>query len=90
MQAIITKYLGPTDTRGGRVKAKCDAGSVTVSWDHALDIELNHRAAALALITKLGWLDMAEVYGLATGSIPSGEYVHAFARERHAGIASRV
>jgi hypothetical protein len=55
MQAIITKFLGPTDSRGSRVKAKCQAGSLTMSWDHALDVNENHRAAAIALIRKLGW-----------------------------------
>lgn len=56
MQAIVTKYLGPTNTRGSRVKATCNAGSVTVSWDYALNIDENHEAAFRALATKLGWL----------------------------------
>ena len=51
--AIVTKYLGPTNTRGARVKATCDAGSVTVAWDYALNEEDNHNAAARALILKL-------------------------------------
>lgn len=55
MQAISTKYLGPTNHRGGRVKAKCQAGSVTVEWDHARGIEENHDAACRALLIKLGW-----------------------------------
>ena len=55
-QAIQTAYLGPTNHRGGRVKASCDAGSITVEWDHALDIAENHQWAARALIAKLGWL----------------------------------
>lgn len=55
MQAITTKYLGPTNYRGARVKATCEAGSVTVSWDHALGSEENHDAACRALALKLGW-----------------------------------
>jgi hypothetical protein len=55
MQAITTKYFGATNYRGSRVKARCEAGSITLSWDHALDSEGNHDAAALALIHKLGW-----------------------------------
>jgi hypothetical protein len=55
MQAIVTKYLGPTNSRGSRVKATCQAGSITVSWDDAWDVFPNHRAAALALVKKLGW-----------------------------------
>jgi hypothetical protein len=54
-QAIVTKYLGPTNFRGSRVKATASAGSVTVSWDHALDAESNHVAAAKALAVKYGW-----------------------------------
>jgi len=55
MQAIVTKYLGPTNSRGARVKAFCDAGGITVPWDYALDTEGNHDRAARALIQKLGW-----------------------------------
>lgn len=57
MQYIKTKYLGPTNHRGSRVKAVTSYGetSVTMSWDHALDSFENHKAAALALISKLNW-----------------------------------
>ena len=54
-QAITTKYLGPTNHRGSRVKATAEAGSVTVPWDHSLDTELNHFEAAHALCVKFGW-----------------------------------
>lgn len=54
-QAIATKFLGPTNSRGARVKASAEAGSLTVSWDYALGIEANHAAAARALALKLGW-----------------------------------
>ena len=56
-QAIITKYLGPTDRRGSRVKATAEAGSVTLEWNDALDIIDNHWAAALALANRYGWLE---------------------------------
>lgn len=55
-QAIVTKFLGPTNHRGSRVKAKCQAESITVSWDSNLDINENHTAAATALAQKMGWL----------------------------------
>lgn len=54
--AITTKFVGPTNVRGSRVVA--DAGDkrrLIVSWDHSLNSENNHRAAALALRDKLGW-----------------------------------
>jgi len=56
MQAIETTYFGPTNTRGSRVVAKCQAGKVSVSWDYALSVEENHDAAAKALASKLEWL----------------------------------
>ncbi len=47
---VFTKYLGPTNHRGGRVKATAQSGrSVTVAWDHALDVGPNHEAAARVL-----------------------------------------
>lgn len=56
MKAIITKYHGPTDTRGTRVRAKePDGKSLFVYWDHSLDSEKNHVRAANALRDKLGW-----------------------------------
>ena len=53
-QAIVTKYLGPTNTRGSRVKATAYGGSITVSWDHAMNARENHQAACEALARKLG------------------------------------
>lgn len=54
-QAILTRYLGPTNRRESRVKATADAGSVTLNWDNALNSETNHARAALALAAKLKW-----------------------------------
>lgn len=54
-QAVITKYIGPTNTKGSRVKASCEAGSITVNWDHSLNSDQNHDAACQALLDKLGW-----------------------------------
>lgn len=69
-QAIITKFMGPTNSRGARVKATADAGSVTVGWDYALNIEGNHTAAAKALAMKLGW-DGLSWFG---GGLPGSGY----------------
>ena len=54
-QAITTKYLGPTNVHGSRVKATAEAGSVTLSWDHALNTDENHIAAAKVLAEKFNW-----------------------------------
>jgi hypothetical protein len=79
-QAIETKYLGPSNVRGARVKATAEAGSVTLGWDHALNSEGNHRKAAEALCEKFNWL--GEYYGkLHCGGTKHG-YVFVF--EDHA------
>lgn len=54
-QAILTKYLSPTNTRGARIKATASAGSITISYDDALSTEENHRHAARMLQQKFQW-----------------------------------
>lgn len=82
MQAITTRYLGPTNHRPSRIIAQCNAGRLVVSWDYALNIEDNHGAAAQALIAKLGWTTKrwpTSPLSWAMGSIdhtPKGGYVH--------------
>lgn len=78
-QAILTKYVGPTNSHGSKVSAAADAGRVVISWDGALDIEGNHRAAAIALAVKLGWGYMLRK-GMVSGTLPgdSSRYVHTF------------
>lgn len=56
MQAITTKFLGPTNHRGARIKASAQAGSVTVHYEYGADgVDGAHDIAAEALIRKLGW-----------------------------------
>jgi hypothetical protein len=92
MQAIITKFICPTNTRGSRYKAQCERGSLTVDADHALSAEENHRAVCDALCAKFDAEDSAK-YGSplkksgwtapkASGQIPSGEYVFCFIPDR--------
>ncbi len=66
-QAITTRYLGPTNYRGSRVKATCQAGSITISWDDALNSEDNHSVAAYSLAAKLNWSGK-----LIGGGLPDG------------------
>lgn len=68
-QAIVTKHLLPTNTRGTRVKATAAAGSVTVDWEDSLSISANHAAAARALAVKLSW-----VGGFVGGGMPNGGF----------------
>lgn len=75
-QAIVTKYLGPTNFRGSRVRATASAGSVTVPWDSSKDAEDNHYAAALALALKFEWctpydLEKGAVH-IVGGGLPDG------------------
>lgn len=93
MQAIITKYLCPTNVRGSRYKATCERGSLTVDADYSLDAHENHRAVCDALCAKFDMEDF-EKYGpkgltyggwvrpKASGQIPSGEHVFCFIDER--------
>ncbi|NBV78014.1 hypothetical protein EBR66_07650 [bacterium] len=53
MQAIVTKYLGATNSRGSRIKATCEAGSATVAYDYGLSDYERHKQACDALRLKL-------------------------------------
>lgn len=88
MQAIITKYIGPTNSRGARIKAQCERGKIFFSYPYELSGEAVHRAAVDALTDKFAEED-AKRNGnpkesnpwkapYITGQIPSGEYVHVF------------
>ena len=70
MQAIITKWIGPTNTKGARIKASASAGSVTIGFPHELGLYERHEKAARALLDKLGW-----DFELASGDLPDGSTV---------------
>jgi hypothetical protein len=72
MQAIVTKYHGPTDKRGSRLSAKCQAGSMSVSYTFTNDDEQHHELA-VQLATRLGWTDDSWI---ASGTLPNGDYCH--------------
>ena len=61
-QAIVTKYLPATNTRGSRIKASCERGSITISYPHELSGDACHIAAADALVAKFVKEDAAK-YG---------------------------
>ena len=54
-QAIETKYYGPTNHRGSRIRAAAQCGKVWVSYDHGLNAQQNHAAAAKAFLLKWAW-----------------------------------
>ena len=52
--AIITRYHGPTNTRGARISADAGMGRrCSIPYDHAAYNP--HDVAALALCAKMGW-----------------------------------
>jgi len=63
-QAITVKFLPATNTKGARYKARCAAGSITVSMDYALDPAPNAVRACKALQKDLGWADRGFVGGV--------------------------
>jgi hypothetical protein len=80
MQAIVTRYLGPTNYKGSRVKAMCEARprGVVVGWDYGAsngtalsESEANHDRAARALIESMGWFGT-----WARGALPSGGFCY--------------
>lgn len=77
MKAITTKYHGPTNTRGARISASDQDGNrVTISYPHELSGEDVHRAAAMALCSKMGW-GLLSNQRLVAGSTKTG-YVFVF------------
>ena len=56
MKAIETKYLGPTNYSGSRIKATDnDGNSVTMPYDYELNSYENYRLAAIELCRKMNW-----------------------------------
>lgn len=85
MQAIITKYFGPGNVRGSRIKATAAAGSVTMSYDYCLNPDDNHRKAAELLCVKMGWVSSPNnLYTtLVQGQLPNGDNVFTFIPEAY-------
>lgn len=88
MQAITTKYFGPTNARGSRIKATAERGTLTVPYDHDLSSHANHVAAAQALCDKFAAEDLASRREPPTlnpwnlrrvvGALPTGGCAHVF------------
>lgn len=55
MIAIETKYIGPTNCRGSRIKASANGNHITIPYDYALSGAALHAEAAIALCKKMGW-----------------------------------
>lgn len=66
-QAILTRYRGPTNVRGSRILVSCPGGRMRVNYDHAMNSNDNHKAAAYAMALKMGW-----VGSMVGGTLPGG------------------
>jgi hypothetical protein len=75
MQAILVKYYGPTNTRGTRLTARAEAGSVTLPREYGLNVDDDARRVAAALCEKFGW----NADNLVGGGLPNGDRVFVFA-----------
>lgn len=82
MKAIQTKYLGPTNYKGARIKAWADGwGSKTISYPHEYNTERAHYEAAKALIDKCKaerqpfYAD----YPTICGGLPNGDWCFCYA-----------
>ena len=74
MQAITTKFLGPTDTKGARIKASTGEGSMTVAYEYDADnSEARHRRAAQLLAERRGWMVPGDGRRLVGGWLGKGE-----------------
>ncbi len=91
MQAIITTFHGPTNTRGSRYSAKCEAMTIYLSADHALSADENHKRACDELCARMDARNVAKYGSKAgqwakpkvSGQIISGQHVHVFIGEAH-------
>jgi hypothetical protein len=55
-QSIITRYYGPTNTRGSRIVAQTTSGKrKSMGYRHELNGSDNHLEAAKALAQSLNW-----------------------------------
>ena len=72
MVIIKTKYLGPSNFRGSRIKASAAGFTVTISYPAKLNSEVAHFEAVKALVEKHG-LDW-DISNMGFGSDNNGYY----------------
>ena len=65
-QAIVTKYISPTNTRVSRISAKAAAGRIVIPYEYGNTDP--HAIAAAALARKLEWFGEWFAGGLPDGS----------------------
>lgn len=81
MQAVRTRYFGPTNSRGSRIQAKCEAKAIFVPCAQELNHDENHRMACKALLQQLGW--RFGTHGGMVGGMFNGDYYWVFTKDRY-------
>jgi|688.fasta_scaffold1118634_2 hypothetical protein len=86
MQAIHSKYLPATYSKGSRIKAICERGFITIDYPHELSGDAVHRKAALQLLERFvseDWTERAIPPSqnpwkreFVTGCLPDGTFAH--------------
>jgi hypothetical protein len=87
--AIHTKYIGPSNTRGARIKATCTIDhntkwTATVSFEYGADSETRHALAAKALLVKHAPQLHTETLYCCGNTLDNLGYVFAVYPEAHA------
>ena len=72
MKAIQIKYLNATATKGVRLKAFTDAGTLTQARDYSIDEDIQARRLAEEYIHERFW-SISKLTGF--GVLPNGDYV---------------
>ena len=71
MQAIQTRYHGPTNHRGARMSSRTNGQTKWHAYEYAETAEQNHTRAAVAHAERMGW-----TVAVHSGSLPDGSYAH--------------
>ncbi len=77
MQAIRTKFAGPTNTRGSRIIATSHYGRTVCAYDYALSAGENHAAAAAAHVSAR--MSPRGPFTVTSGEFAAGEHAHVVA-----------
>jgi hypothetical protein len=76
MKAIITKFHGPTNTKGSRISASdMDGNRIYHNYRHSLNSEQNHWEAAYKLVDKMKWWEdgvIGNAWPMVAGAIKGG------------------
>lgn len=79
---VSTRYYGPTDTKGARVKATCGAlGELTVPYDYTLNQWQRHVSVACQLMSKKLGVEFTE-NDLEGGGLKEEGYVFLFSDKK--------